>query len=82
MFLYFLQINSGSSINILTNELTARISMLDETIIKNHLLSTIPKYGIKILVKAPFNACTFTEIKITCIHEESIFGKHLKEKDL
>ena len=51
--------------------------MLDEKAIKNHLISTIPKYGIKILDKSPFNACTFTEIKITCIYEESVFNKKL-----
>ena len=79
IFLFFLQINSGSSINLLTNELTSRISMLSDKDIKNHLLSTIPNYGIKILVKADFNACTFIETKITCIHEFNILGRFLTD---
>ena len=82
IFLFFLQINSGSSINLLTNELTARISMLDINDIKTNLLSTIPNYGIKVLVNADFNACTFIETKITCIHEESVFDKNLSDSDI
>ena len=82
IFLYFLQINSGSSINLLTNELTARISMLDINDIKTNLLSTIPNYGIKVLVKTDFNAYTFIETKITCIREESVFEKDLSDSDI
>ena len=82
IFLYFLQINSGSSINLLTNELTARISMLDINDIKTNLLSTIPNYGIKVLVKTDFNAYTFIETKITCIREELVFEKDLSDSDI
>lgn len=64
IFLFFLQINSGSGINLLSDEFMSRISMLNEKNITDHLLSTIPKYGIKIH-GAPFNACTFNEVKIT-----------------
>lgn len=82
IFLFYLQLNSGSSINLITNELTSRMSMLDHNSIKNHLFSTIPKYGIKIKCNTFFNACTFTELKITCISELSLFGKNLNDFDL
>ena len=82
IFLFYLQLNSGSSINLITNELTSRISMLDKNSIKNHLFSTIPKYGIKIKCNTFFNACVFSELKITCISESSLFGKSLNNSEL
>ena len=82
IFLYFLQISSGSSINLITNELMGRISMLDEKIIKEHLISTIPKYAIKMLVNPSFNACSFSEVKVTCINEMSVLDKVLKGSGL
>ena len=78
IFLFFLQINSGSGINLLSNEFMSRISMLNEESIKNHLFSTIPKYAIKIH-GSPFNACSMTEVKITCINDISIFGPNYSE---
>lgn len=55
--------------------------MLDNKDIKIHLLSTIPKYGIKILVNTDFNAYTVRETNINCIHEESLFGINLTDSD-
>ena len=77
IFLFFLQINSGSGINLLSNEFMSRISMLNEKNIKDNLLSTIPKYAIKIKSKSRFNACTFNEVKITCINEFLALGQDL-----
>ena len=82
IFLFFLQINSGSGINLLTNEFMSRISMLNEKNIKKNLFSTVPKYGIIILTDSPFNAYTFNEVKITCLNEHSSLGRHLKKDDL
>ena len=82
IFLYFVQINSGSSINLITNELMGRISMLDEKAIKEHLISTIPKYAIKMLVNPSFNSCTFNEVKVTCINEMSVLDKILNDSGL
>ena len=78
IFLFFLQNNSGSGINLITNEFMSRISMLNENSIKNNLLSTIPKYAIRIS-HSPFNACTMTEVKISCINDQSVFGTSKKE---
>ena len=79
IFLFFLQINSGSGINLLTNEFMSRMSMLNEKNIKENLLSTVPKYGIRILTDSPFNAYTFNEVKITCLNEQSALGLYLKK---
>ena len=78
IFLFFLQINSGSGINLLTNEFMSRISMLNEKNIKDNLFSTIPKYALKIKSRTKFNACTFNEVKITCINESSALGQDLE----
>ncbi len=48
--------------------------MLNTKSIKDHLLSNIPKYGVK-MHESPFNACTFNEVKITCINKLSVFGQ-------
>ena len=71
IFLFFLQNNSGSGINLLTGKNTARLSMLDENDIKSHLESTIPKYGITMNYIGCFNACTINEVRITCINISS-----------
>ena len=70
-FLFFLQNNSGSGINLLTGKNTARLSMLDENDIKSHLESTIPKYGITMNYVGCFNAFTVNEVRITCINISS-----------
>ena len=82
IFLFFLQINSGSGVNLLNNEFMARISMLNEKNIKDNLRSTIQKYGIAILCETEFNACTFNEVKITCINEQTSLGGILDNDDL
>ena len=82
IFPFFLQINSGSSIDLISNNLTSRISMLNESQVKNHLLSTIPKYGIRLKVNSFFNACTFSELKISCFCENSFFSYYLSEDQL
>ena len=82
LFLFFIQINSGSSINLITNELTSRISMLDENTIKRNLISTIPKYGTRLLINSHFTACTFTEVRITCICEISLLNSNLSGNDI
>ena len=74
IFLFFLQVNSGSGINLLTKKNTARLSMLNENDIKTHLKSTIPKYGIIMKYFGPFKACTINEVRITCINECAAFG--------
>ena len=71
IFLFFLQNNSGSGINLLTGKNTARLSMLDENDVKSHLESTIPRYGITMNYVRCFNACTINEVRITCINESS-----------
>lgn len=85
IFLFLLQINSGSGINLLTKNNTARLSMLNENDVKTHLESTIPKYGIKMNYVGCFNACTFSEVRITCINESSALnlslGKEITLKD-
>ena len=77
IFLFLLQINSGSGINLLTKKNTARLSMLNENDVKTHLESTIPKYGIKMNYVWCFNACTFSEVRITCINESSALNLSL-----
>ena len=77
MFLFFLQINSGSGIDILTTKITARLSMLSENDIKSHLKSTIPKYGIRMNGNSFFKACTINEVRITCICESLVFQQYL-----
>ena len=52
--------------------------MLNENSIKNNLLSTIPKYAIRIN-HSPFNAYTITGVKISCINDQSVFGTSKKE---
>ena len=79
MFVFFLQINSGSSIDILSSKLTARISMLNICQVKSHLLTTIPKYGIRIKCDSHFNALTILETRITCICEIALFGFFLDD---
>ena len=58
------------------------ILMFDAEIIKNQLISTIPKYGIKVLSKTGFNACSFNDVRITCISEYSVFRANLSNKEL
>ena len=82
IFLFFLQLISGSSINLLNNEFMSRISMLNAEIIKDQLISTIPKYGIRVLPKTRFNACSYNDVRITCINEDSFFGMNLSNKEL
>lgn len=80
LFLFFLQLNSGSGINLLTQKKTARLSMLDENIVKFHLKSSIPKYGIRINCNSFFNACTINEVRISCICETVAFHQYLGDK--
>ena len=82
IFPFFLQINSGSSINLISNNLTSRISMLNEDQVKNHLISTIPKYGIRLKVHSFFNACSFSELKISCFCENLFFSYYLNDEHL
>ena len=82
IFLFFMQINSGSSINLLNNEFMSRISMLDAKSIKGHLYETIPKYGIRLLCNPTFYGCTFNEVKTTCINEMGLLGESLNNKTL
>ena len=82
IFPFLLQLNSGSSFNLLTNELTSRISMLNINDIKKHLISTIPKYGIRLKKNSFFNACTLNDLKITCICEVSFFAFFLNNNEL
>lgn len=82
IFLFFLQLNSGSGIDLLTNKSTARLSMLNEGDIKAHLNSSIPKYGIRFKSISNFNACTFNEVRITCFSENNIFQNYLSSDEL
>lgn len=82
IFIFFLQLNSGSGINLLTNKNTARLSMLNEGDIKAHLNSSIPKYGIRFNSNSSFNACTFNEVRITCFCEINIFQYYLSSDKL
>ena len=62
---------------LLTKKNSARLSMLNENDVKTHLESTIPKYGIKMNYVGCFNACTFSEVRITCINESSALNLSL-----
>ena len=79
MFLYFLQLNSGSSIDILSSKLSSRISMLNCGQVKSHLFSTIPNYGIRINCNSHFNAFTILETRTTCISEIKLFNFFLDD---
>lgn len=82
IFPFFLQINSGTGINLITNKSTARFSMLNLEDVKNHLKITIPKYGIRVMTNSFFRGCSFTEVRIICVCETSIFGKPLDSSGL
>ena len=82
MFLFLLQINSGSSINKLTNDLTARISMLKLEQIKEHLRNSIPNYVIRINYLCGFKGLTFNETKCTLISELNLFNNFLDDIEL
>lgn len=82
IFLYLLQIDSGSSINKLTNELTARISMLKIDQIKEHLRNSLPNYIIRIKNYCNFTGLTFNETKCTFISEVNLFGNFLDNQEL
>lgn len=82
MFLFFIQINSGSSINKLTNDLTARVSMLKLEQIKEHLRNSIPDYIIRINYPCGFRGLTFNETKCTFISEVDLFDSFLDDREL
>ena len=82
MFLFFIQINSGSSINKLTNDLTARFSMLKLEQIKEHLRNSIPDYIIRMDYHCGINGITFTETKCTFISEVDVLGYFLDDQEL
>ena len=82
IFLYLLQINSGSSINKLTNDLTARISMLKLQQIQNHLRNSLPDYLIRLDCRCNFLGETFNEVKTTIISELNLFGFFLDDENL
>ena len=82
IYLFLLQINSGSSINKLTNDLTARISMLTIDQVKSHLLDSLPDYIIRINTFCDFRGLTFNETKCTFISEKDIFNSLLDDSEL
>lgn len=82
LFLFFLELNSGSSINKLTGKLSARLSLLSLEQIKNHLKLTIPDYIIRINCSTNFNGITFNETRMTCINEIDLFGKFQSDEEL
>ena len=82
IFLFFLQIDSGSSLNKLTGKLSARLSMLDHEQIKEHLKSSLPNYIIRINCETFFNAISFTETRITCFNEISLLGNFQDNEEL
>ena len=82
MFLFLLQINSGSSINKLTNDLTARISMIKLEQIKEHLRNSIPNYVIRVNYLCDFRGSTFNETKCTLISELNLFDNFLDDVEL
>ena len=82
MILFLLQINSGSSINLLTNELTAKFSMLTIEQIKEHLRNSIPNHIIRIKYHCDFKCLTFNESKCTIISEKDIFGSFFEKIEL
>ena len=79
MFLYLLQLNSGSAINLLSSKLSARISMLNSSQVKSHLLSSISQYGIRINSNSHFNAVNTIETRITSISEIKLFSGFLSD---
>jgi hypothetical protein len=82
IYLYLLQINSGSGINKLTNDLTARMSMLTIEQVKSHLLDSLPDYIIRIKTSCDFRGLTFNETKCTFISEKDIFNSWLDDSEL
>ena len=82
LFLFFLELNSGSSINILTGIHTARLSMLSLDQIKKHLILSIPNYVIRINCSTGFNGLTLNETKISCINEIDVLGKYQSDEEL
>lgn len=82
MFLFLLQINSGSFINKLTQDLTARISMLTLDQIKSHLRDSLPNYIIRLKLKVDFPGLTLNELRYTIISEMNLFQSFLDEKEL
>jgi len=74
MFLFLIQINSGSSLNKLTNDLTAKFSMLTIDQIKEHMRYSFPNYIIRVKYYCGFNGLTFNEARCTIISEIDIFG--------
>lgn len=77
-----MQINSGSSINKLTQDLTARISMLTLDQIKSHLRDSLPNYIIRLKLKVDFPGLTLNEVRYTIISEMNLFQSFLDEKEL
>ena len=82
IFLFLLQIDSGSSVNILTNKLASRISMLTLEQIKNHLSDSLPNYVIRMKGSSNFNGLTFNEVKCTVVNERSLFSFFLDDTEL
>lgn len=82
MFLFLLQINSGSSINKLNQDLTSRISMLTLDQIKSHLKDSLPDYIIRLKLKVDFSGLTFNEVRHTIISEMNLFQSFLEESEL
>ena len=82
IFIFFLQLNSGSGIDLLSNKNTAKLSMINEDDIKAHLNSSIPKYGIRFNSNSNFKAITFNEVRITCFCEINIFQYYLSSDNL
>lgn len=77
MFLLFIQIYSGSSINILNNILTAKFSMLTIAQIKQYLKNSLPNYIIRVNCYSEFEGLTINEAKCTIINEIDLFGYFL-----
>jgi len=82
MFLFLLQIISGSSINKLTQNLTPRISMLTLDQIKSNLRDSLPNYIIRLKLKVNFTGLTFNEVRHTIISEMNLFESFLSEEEL
>ena len=76
IFLFLLQLNSGSSTNKINSILSSRMTMLSVDDIKKELKKTIQKYGIRYSSVAGFRAITFNEIRMTCFCESSIFNHY------
>lgn len=82
MFLFLLEINSGSSINKLTQDLTSRISMLTLNQIKSHLRDSLPNYIIRLNLMVDFYGLTLNEVRHTIISEMNLFQSFLDEEEL